>query len=108
MKSKRLLECTQLSEEILKNIELSEIPLKNIVLKCLRLCRLMGDQDGIMLFEYETSGYPCDNGIMPIDSWKMSKIAGRRFFSKDKGSEKLEEHAFIDLIASMEDIKIAY
>lgn len=58
MNSARIKECTELSSEILKNFELSELPVSNIILKCLRLCRLLGDEDGILLFSYESSGYP--------------------------------------------------
>lgn len=57
MNSERIIECTKLSEEILKNFELSELPVSKIILKCLRLCRLLNDEDGILLFTYESSGY---------------------------------------------------
>ena len=50
MNNERIKECTALSAEILKNFELDELPVRNIILKCLRLCRLLGDKDGILLF----------------------------------------------------------
>ena len=49
MNSQRIKECTDLATEILKNFELSELPVSKIILKCLRLCRLLGDEDGILL-----------------------------------------------------------
>ena len=83
LNSNRLKECTELSSEILKNFELSEIPVGNIILKCLRLCRLLGDQDGVLLFTFESSGYPRnENGYLTPDAWRISKIAGRRYFQK--------------------------
>lgn len=53
MKIKNLEECETLAGEILRNIELSEIPINNVILKGLRLCRLMGDEQGIDFFSYE-------------------------------------------------------
>lgn len=106
MNSGRIQECTELANEILKNFELSEIPISNIILKCLRLCRLLGDEDGILLFTYESSGYPSNQSGMTDDSWRISKIAGRRYFSveKDKdGTSRSEEYAKTTLIAEMDE-----
>lgn len=106
MNSDRIKECTELSSEILKNFELSEIPTSNIILKCLRLCRLLGDEDGILLFTFESSGYPTDeSGHMTSDSWRISQIAGRRHFEevdKKDGSTK-KEYAHTQLIAEIEE-----
>lgn len=99
MNSERLKECTKLSEEILANIELSEIPLASIILKGLRLCRLMGDSDGILLFTFESSGYPKTNdGFMTDEAWRISKIAGRRYHKEDK-----KEYAQLTLVAQLEE-----
>ena len=62
MNSQRIKECTDLATEILKNFELSELPVSKIILKCLRLCRLLGDEDGILLFTFESSGPKYPNG----------------------------------------------
>jgi hypothetical protein len=116
--SERLKECTVLSEEILKNIELTEIPMKNIMLKCLRLCRLLGDDTGIKLFTNETSGYPQDkDGYMTPEDWKISRVAGRIYTLKDNGNddELSGERAFTESVAvleqnihtSMERMKVA-
>lgn len=99
MNSDRIKECTALSEVILKNIELSEIPLSNIILKGLRLCRLLGDTDGVLLFSFEASGYPTNiDGSLTSDSWRISKIAGRRYINKDNG----KEYAYLDLVSQIE------
>lgn len=98
MNNNRLKECTALSEEILRNIELSEIPLTNIILKGLQLSRLLGDSDGILLFSYEASGYPENNdGSMTDDAWRISKIAGRRYFKDEYAKRK--EFAFLSLVS---------
>ena len=106
MNSARIIECTELSSEILKNFELSEIPVSSIILKCLRLCRLLGDDDGILLFTFESSGYPSTPGGMTSDAWRISKIAGRRYFQKEKdqkGKEIEVEYANTALVAEMEE-----
>lgn len=103
MNNERIKECTQLSAEILKNFELSEIPVSKIILKCLRLCRLMGDEDGILLFSYESSGYPSSPNGMGKDAWRISNIAGRRYLTKDK-DDKETEHAKTQLIAELEEL----
>ncbi len=107
MNSARIKECTELSSEILKNFELSEVPVSNIILKGLRLCRLLGDEDGILLFTYESSGYPSGVNGMSADSWRIAKMAGRRYFSKEKdkdGKEKNVEYAKTQLIAELEEL----
>lgn len=106
MNSERIKECTQLSAEILKNFELSEIPVSKIILKCLRLCRLLGDEDGILLFTFESSGYPSTTSGMTAESWRISKIAGRRYFQKEKdkkGKEVEVEYASTSLVAELEE-----
>ena len=103
MNNERIKECTQLSAEILKNFELSEIPVSKIILKCLRLCRLMGDEDGVLLFTYESSGYPTTPKGMEKDSWRISKLAGRRYTEKDKDDKEVE-YAKLELIAEFEEL----
>ena len=107
MNSDRIAECTRLSEEILKNFELSELPVSKIILKCLRLCRLLNDEDGVLLFLYESSGYPeTENQLLTADAWRISKLAGRRHFVKEKidGVEKNTEYAKTQLIAEFEEL----
>jgi len=90
----------------IKNFELSELPIGNILLKCLRLCRLMNDADGILLFTYETAGYPSTPDGMPQDSWRISKLAGRRYEQKENvdGKYVTREYARTQLIVDLEEI----
>lgn len=104
MNKERLKECTELSAEILKNFELSEIPISNIILKCLRLCRLLGDEDGILLFMYEASGYPQNSSsLLTKEAWRISAIAGRHYWENDKNSRTEKEYAHTQLIAELEE-----
>lgn len=107
MNSARIAECTELASEILKNFELSELPVSTIILKCLRLCRLLGDEDGVLLFTFESSGYPSTPKGMTADAWRISKIAGRRYVKKEKnkqGKETEIEYAKTSLVAELEEL----
>ena len=103
MNSERLKECAELSAEILKNFECSDIPIKNIILKCLRLCRLLGDTDGALLFTYEASGYPSSPEGLDQETWRIAKIAGRIHKEKDIKTSNVKEYAKIQLIGEMEE-----
>ena len=83
MNSQRINECMSLAEEILKNFELSEMPVGNILLKCLRLYRLLGDEEGMELFLYETSGYPTSPDGISSDIWTIGGIVGRHYQGKN-------------------------
>lgn len=101
MKIKKLEECEILAEEILKNIELSEIPMDNIILKGLRLCRLIGDEQGIDFFSYEASGYPRnDEGYLTKRAWEICKIAGRIYIETNDKKET-KKFAYTDTITEM-------
>lgn len=105
MNSTRIKECTELSADILKNFELSELPVSKIILKCLRLCRLLGDEDGILLFTYESAGYPTSASGMSNDSWRIAEIAGRRYFEtiEKNGVKEKKEYARTQLISEIEE-----
>ena len=105
MNSERILECTELSKEILKNFEMSELPINNIILKCLRLCRLMNDTDGIRLFQFESSGYTSTPNGIPTDAWEIAKLAGRVYKKKEivNGKSEIKEYANTLLLADLEE-----
>lgn len=104
MKIKNLEECELLTKEILKNIELSEIPIENIILKCLRLCRLMKDEQGIDFFSYESSAYPRnDEGYLTPRAWEICEIAGRTYFDINEKKEK-HKYAFTETISEMVEV----
>lgn len=99
----RIKECTELSCEILKNFELSEIPLGNIILKCLRLCRLLGDQQGILLFTFESSGYPHGtDGKYTLEAKRIAVLAHRGFQQYDYTTKKFVSYISYALISDIE------
>lgn len=103
MNSNRIKECTELSGEILKNFELSEIPIGNIVLKCLRLCRLLGDQTGILLFTYESSGYPRSaDGKYTTQAEKIAVFAHRGFQQYNYVTKDVSNYVSYALISDLE------
>ena len=103
LNNNRIKECTELSSEILKNFELSEIPIGNIILKCLRLCRLLGDQDGISLFTFESSGYPRGaDGRFTLEAERIAIIAHRQFQQYDHKTKKEAEYVSYALISNIE------
>ena len=101
----RIKECTDLAEEILKSFELSELPIQNILLMCLRLCRLLNDAEGVLLFTFETAGYEVnEDGYMSADAWRISKLAGHRYFKKGKDG-KSTEYANTEMLSVLETNK---
>ena len=103
LNSNRIKECTDLSCEILKNFELSEIPVGNIILKCLRLCRLLGDQEGILLFTFESSGYPRGaNGKFTAEAEKIAKLACRGYQDIDYKTKNIVGYISYSLISDIE------
>ena len=94
-------EILELSEEIIADFELKRISYQNIFLKCLRLCRLTNNEEGIKLFQYETSGYPRnENNKVTPDAWIISKIAGRHYFVDENGEKR--EYMKPQLIGELE------
>lgn len=103
MNSNRIKECTELSREILRNFELSEIPVGNIILKCLRLCRLLGDQQGIQLFTFESSGYPRGtNGTYTAEAERIAILAHRGFQQYNYVTKNLSNYISYALISDLE------
>lgn len=103
MNSNRIKECTELSGEILRNFELSEIPMGNIVLKCLRLCRLLGDQKGTLLFTYESSGYPRGaDGKYTTQAERIAVLAHREFQQYDYVAKDISNYVSYALISDLE------
>lgn len=95
-----------LAEEILKNIELSEASLSICLLKASRLARLLNDQDHRLAFEYEASGYPSTPGGIPMDVWRIAKLAGRVTQLEKKERDKptsIEERASTFAVEVLEE-----
>lgn len=94
-------EIIELAEEAVTDFELKRISYQNIFYKCLRLCRLINDQDGILLFKFESSGYPRINeNTVTDESWRISKIAGRHYTVTKNG--KTCEYMKSELVGELE------
>lgn len=109
-----------LAEDIVSNFELKSIPYQNIFLKCLRLCRLINDETGVKLFQFETSGYPhLNEKTVTNEAWDISELAGRHYFVEKDGVKKeymkseligeleLENEANLSQLASTQDPNIS-
>lgn len=79
-----------LAEEILSNIELSDIALSAVMLKCARLARLLRDEDRRRVFSYEAGGYPSDPDGVPAEVFRLARLAGRVYTTKDKNGLHVE------------------
>lgn len=92
--NEKLQKALELSEEILEKIELGEESLESIALKCLRLARLVNDNEGMEWLQYEIRGYKrSDNGKIDREAYKIAKLHGRSYIdNKDK-----KEYIFIEL-----------
>lgn len=98
MNTNRIDDCTTLSKEILEDFELTRIPIENIILKCLRLCRLLGDNTGIQLFTYESSGYPCSPSGLSQDVWQIAQLAGRTYMTPNPVNPSLMQYFHIPVL----------
>ncbi|MBA7705700.1 hypothetical protein ES703_114536 [subsurface metagenome] len=103
-----LKEALTLSSEILRNIELSEIPLTNIALKTSRLARLLNDYDVQTIMEYEAGSYPSKPDGVPPDVWRLLKMAGRTYETKDSKTGESKEYGWTQPITEWEqEVKTA-
>lgn len=101
--NRALAEALSLSSETLRNIELSELPLTNIALKAGRLARLLNDFDFQKIMEYEVGGYPTALSGVPIESWRLGKMAGRVFEDEDKKTKEVKEYMYLESVSQLEE-----
>jgi hypothetical protein len=99
-----LAEALKLADETLRNVELSEVSIGIGMLKASRLARLVGDRDMQLAFEYEASGYPSTTSGIEQDVWRIAKLAGRVYETKEKenGKENLVERCYTDSVEVIE------
>lgn len=104
----RATEAYDLSNQLLADLELGQLPLSSCVMKAARLARIVGDDDHFMIFRYEQAGYPSRPTGVPLEVWRLCKIAERVKVVKktdDKGKETKDvvETANVRSIAAMEE-----
>ena len=97
----RLEEALELSEEILDSIELEKIKLSSIVLRCLRLARLINDNDAIVWLQYESTGYPrTDNGYIENHAFEIAYQKGRNQIPKN--ADDTHRYIFTETVSELE------
>ena len=93
-------ESLNLSEEILTDMELGRIPLSNICMKTKRLTRLLGDTQYEKIFYYEMFGYKENPDGIPLDVFKMAKIA-ERVSINEQGKEVAYQRSIEQIISEI-------
>jgi hypothetical protein len=91
-----LLEASELSGEILQDMELARIPNHQILLKCRRLARLVGDEQGGKWLDFELHGYY----QLPKDVSREEFLAHFDRFGRLQDKEK--QTGFIEPLATLE------
>lgn len=72
-------------ERVLDGIEGDTLSTSSALLQCLRIARLLGDQDAVIWLQYEYGGYPRkDIGHIPSDAWEIAYNNGRGDVEKGK------------------------
>lgn len=73
-------EALTLSDEVLKGIELETLSTQSACLRCLRLARLMDDNDSMQWLQYESTGYPKAPGQKKVETkaFFIAHVRGRR------------------------------
>lgn len=100
---KAIVEASELSAEILRNLELNEIPLTNVALKGSRLARLLNDFDEQKVMQFEAGGYPTEPDGVPPESWRLAVLAGRNFAITDAKTQKKSQYVYLNSIAELEE-----
>src|SRR5262249_16157293 len=101
--TKALAEALHLAEELLRELELGEVSLARLALKASRLARLLNDFDMQKTMQFESSGYPCELGIVPQAAWNLGIVAGRGYSELDKSvSPKKNQFIYVESIEALE------
>ena len=88
-------------EKVLDGIEDATITTSSALLQCLKIARLLNDQDAILWLQYEYGGYPKNkNGYIQEEAWNIAYKNGRGYFKEGK------EYVFLELSSELEE-KIA-
>lgn len=87
-------------ENVLEGIEEDTISTSSALLQCLRIARLLNDQEGIVWLQYENSGYPRTDDGKHIQSkaWEIAYGKGRGYI------EKGEKYIFTELASELEEM----
>lgn len=87
----------QLSEEILTGIETETLSTSSAALRCLRLARLISDDNAIEWLQYETKGYPYTSSGIEPKIYKVACAHGREYINKNN-----QKQVFIEVADELE------
>jgi hypothetical protein len=87
----------QLSEEILTGIETETLTTSSAALRCLRLARLISDDNAIEWLQYEIKGYPSASGDIEAKAYQIACAHGREFNNKDN-----QKRVFVEVADELE------
>ena len=99
-------EARDLAGRILEDLELGAVPLSQVVLRATRLARLLNDMDSLAWLQYEASGYPIIDGIVPWDAFNLGRRSGRVSWAKRRKDEPSEQ-MFTQSISELETAREA-
>lgn len=86
-------------ENVLEGIENNTISTASALLQCLKIARLLGDQDAIIWLQYEYGGYPkTETGHIEHSAWQIAYGNGRGYKKEGK------DHIFTELASELEEM----
>ncbi|MHA1974133.1 MAG: AbiTii domain-containing protein [Candidatus Hodarchaeales archaeon] len=103
--TKRLKDSLSLSEEILSGLETETLSMSSAALRCLRLARLMNDDENIQWLQYECSGYPVTpDGHIDNLAFNIGCKHGRETEKNDQNHRMGNFHLANDIEASINSL----
>lgn len=96
--NKKIEEALNVSEDILNSLEDSNQKVSNVLLKCLKLARLMEDEDSVEWLMCELHGYKGTKDGIPSDLFEIACLHGR-----ESTKEKNKRTMFSELAGELED-----
>lgn len=89
-------------EKVLDGIEDATITTSSALLQCLKIARLLNDQDAILWLQYEYGGYPKNKeGYVENEAWHIAYENGRGYLKEGK------EYVFLELSSELEEKIVA-
>lgn len=88
--------------KVVNGIEDGTLSVSSSLLLCMRIARLVNDQDGLIWLEYEYGGYPQDTeGSIRHDAWRVGAKHARTYREKNKDGKSVE-YMFTELCGELE------
>lgn len=85
-------------ENVLDGIENNTISTSSALLQCLKIARLLGDQDAIIWLQYEYGGYPrAEDDHIEHSAWQVAYNNGRGY------SQEGKQYIFTELASELEE-----